>query len=72
MNRKYYIINNFEYNNRLDWAELFILPADTSYTSEALFITIDCIGESPRNDEDEMIERHKERKTLIGDSDYYL
>jgi hypothetical protein len=70
MNWKYYIMHSFKDDWRMKWAELYIIPDDPSYNGEALWVTIDCIGESPRHKGEDEVKFHKEAKKLLGDADY--
>jgi hypothetical protein len=73
MKWRYYIHHEWPDGERRKWAELFILPDDSSYDGEALWVTIDCVGEAPGDDSDEdTIKRYQKAQKKLGDSSYCI
>ena len=73
MNWIYYIHHEWPEGERMRWAELFILPDDPSYDGQALWVTIDCVGETPSDNSDtDLVEWYQKAQEKLGDSAFRL
>jgi len=71
MNWKYWIMHKWT-DERIRWGEAFILPEDTEYDGDALWITIDCIGTPDDHVGHQEIAWYEEAKTKLGSKPYCL
>ncbi|MBD2596396.1 hypothetical protein H6G74_18965 [Nostoc spongiaeforme FACHB-130] len=72
MNWKYYIPHIWEQERQI-WEDVYLLPDYGSYNGEALWLTIDALG-NPNNLEDESDFDEFEKKLLkkLGDNSYLI
>lgn len=75
MNWKYYIIHEWS-GERRQWGELLLLPDDAFYKEEALWLTIDCLGDfNPENEANKELyykEWYYEALQKLGNQDYWV
>ncbi len=71
MNWKYRLIHEWPEGERTIWAELFLLPDDPNYEGEALWVTIDCVGENHGEDERD-IRWYKKAQEKLGNLSYKI
>jgi hypothetical protein len=73
MDWKYYIMHEWPDGQRRLWGELFLLPDDPSYDGHAVWLTFECVGDTPRlNDEDGKQWHEEAVRKLAGCSHYVV
>ncbi|MEE9412933.1 MAG: hypothetical protein V3V22_07760 [Methylococcales bacterium] len=73
MNWKYYIPHEWSEGEMNTWEDIFILSDDSSYTGDALSITIDCAVSEPddRSDE-EWCELYEKQQHALAGANYCI
>jgi len=70
MNWRYYIPHDWPESGRTTWEDIFILPDDPSYSGEALWLTINCLGEPPGENSGVEPSEWAEAAAMLGDAPY--
>jgi len=58
--------------SREQWADVILLPDDSSYKGSALCVTVDAILDSSNYSDPEWADWHRQKVSQMGDADFYM